>query len=62
MGDAYTGGDRINEAYKSAWRSTLYEATDGAVEISPNSMYFLVNSYADGAGKFAELLTSSEYY
>ncbi len=58
MGDAYTGGDRINEVYKSASKY-LYEATDGAVEISPNSMYFLVNSYADGAGKFAELLTSS---
>tara|TARA_B110000503_G_C7139580_1_gene410328 strand:- start:296 stop:2290 length:1995 start_codon:yes stop_codon:yes gene_type:complete len=58
MGDAYTGGDKINELYKSA-SQYLYEATDGAVEISPNSMYFLVNSYADGAGKFAELLTSS---
>jgi hypothetical protein len=58
MGDAYTGGDKINEVYKSASKY-LYEATDGAVEISPNSMYFLVNSYADGAGKFAELLTSS---
>jgi hypothetical protein len=58
LGDAYTGGDKINEVYKSASKY-LYEATDGAVEISPNSMYFLVNSYADGAGKFAELLTSS---
>jgi hypothetical protein len=58
MGDAYTGGDRINEAYKNV-AQYFYEATDGAIDVSPNSMYFFVNSYIDGVGKFAELITSS---
>ena len=58
MGDAYTGGDRINEAYKNV-AQYFYEATDGAINVSPNSMYFFVNSYIDGVGKFAELITSS---
>jgi len=47
FGDAYTGGDNIPEMYKSAARM-LYEATSGAVDWSPNTMYFFANNYLDG--------------
>lgn len=47
-GDAYTGGDNIPELYKSVTRS-LSKATDGAVDWSPNTLYFFANSYLDGA-------------
>ena len=47
-GDAYTGGDNIPEAYKSATR-LLVESTNGAINWSPNVMYFFFNNYADGA-------------
>jgi hypothetical protein len=57
MGDAYTGGDKINEMYKDAAKY-LYRATDGAVDLSPNAVYFFANSYADGIGKIAESLYS----
>jgi hypothetical protein len=50
FGDAYTGGDNIPEMYKSAAR-TLYEATNGAVDWSPNTMYFFANNYLDGVSR-----------
>ena len=46
-GDAYTGGDNIPEAYKDAAK-LLANITDGAVDWSPNTMYFFANNYADG--------------
>lgn len=46
-GDAYTGGDNIPEAYKAATRY-LAETTNGALNWSPNTMYFFFNNYADG--------------
>jgi hypothetical protein len=49
-GDAYTGGDNIPELYKYAAR-TLFEATNGAVDWSPNTMYFFASNYADGVAK-----------
>jgi len=51
-GDAYTGGDNIPEMYKMAARS-LFEATNGAVDWSPNTMYFFANNFFDGAAKIA---------
>lgn len=54
MGDAFTGGDRIPEIYKSVARG-LFNSTLGAVDISPNTMYFFANSYLDGLAKVAEL-------
>ena len=51
-GDAYTGGDNIPEMYKWAARS-LFNATNGAVDWSPNTMYFFANNYADGLAKVA---------
>jgi hypothetical protein len=65
VGDAYTGGDNIPELYKSAAR-TLADVTNGAVDVSPNTMYFFANSYADGLSRVAQtgqnmlLLTAGE--
>jgi len=50
--DAYTGGDNIPEIFKDAAR-TLYNITDGAVDWSPNTMYFFANNYFDAASRFA---------
>jgi len=53
VGDAYTGGDNIPELYKSAAR-TLADVTNGAVDVSPNTMYFFANSYIDGLSRVAQ--------
>ena len=49
-GDAYTGGDNIPELYKDAAKM-LANITDGAVDFSPNTMYFFANNYADGLSR-----------
>jgi hypothetical protein len=49
-GDAYTGGDNIPEIFKKAARS-LFDATSGAVDVSPNTMYFWTSNYIDGLSK-----------
>ena len=49
-GDAYTGGDNIPELYKYAARE-LFSATNGAVDWSPNTMYFFASNYIDGMAK-----------
>jgi hypothetical protein len=49
-GDAYTGGDSIPEIYKGAARE-LFNVTNGAVDWSPNTMYFFANNYVDGMAK-----------
>jgi hypothetical protein len=48
FGEAYTGGDNIPELYKSTAR-WWFETTGN--DISPNSLYFFANSYADGASR-----------
>jgi hypothetical protein len=55
FGDAFTGGDRIPEAYKdfTAW---LYNDTKGEWNISPNTLYFFTNSYVDGIARLGEML------
>jgi hypothetical protein len=53
MGDAYTGGDKIPELYKDVSAKIARETT-GYLDISPNTLYFLSNSYADGIGRVAE--------
>ena len=57
FGDAFTGGDRIPEAWKdlSAW---MYNKTGGGLNLSPNTAYFLANSYADGFARVGELIYS----
>ena len=49
-GDAYTGGDNIPEIFKSAAHN-LFDATKGAVDVSPNTMYFWASNYVDGLSK-----------
>jgi len=53
MVDAYTGGDRIPEIWKDAARYII-EATDGKLDLSPNALYFLTNSYIDGFSRVFE--------
>jgi hypothetical protein len=55
LGDAYTGGDNIPEMWKDAavW---AHDATDGWFDVSPNTMYFLSNSYIDGISRIGESL------
>jgi hypothetical protein len=57
FGDAYTGGDNIPEMYKKAARE-LFDATNGAVDWSPNTMYFFANNYFDGIAKMASSATN----
>jgi hypothetical protein len=57
FGDAYTGGDNIPEMYKKAARE-LFDATNGAVDWSPNTMYFFANNYFDGMAKMASSATN----
>jgi hypothetical protein len=54
MGDAFTGGDRIPEIYKQAAKD-LFNSTSGAIDWSPNTIYFFANSYLDGLAKVGEL-------
>jgi hypothetical protein len=53
LGDAFLGGDRIPEMYKNA-AAAMWDATGGAIYISPNTMYFLSNSYIDGPSRVFE--------
>lgn len=59
-GDAYTGGDSIPEAYKMAARA-LFDATDGAIDWSPNTMYFFASNYFDGMAKMGTAATNLSY-
>jgi hypothetical protein len=53
MGDAYTGGDNIPELWKDVARWT-HDVTDGYLDVSPNTLYFLTNSYVDGVSRIGE--------
>jgi hypothetical protein len=55
MGDAYTGGDKIPQLYKDVSVKIAKEST-GTLDVSPNTLYFLSNSYIDGLGRVIELL------
>lgn len=55
-GDAFTGGDNIPEMYKMTAR-WLFNATNGGIDWSPNTMYFFANNYADGLAKVAAAST-----
>jgi hypothetical protein len=54
VGDAFTGGDRIPEAYKDFAKWT-FDKTNGKWDPNPNTMYFFTNSYIDGLARFGEL-------
>lgn len=51
LGDAYTGGDNIPEIYKDA--AIWWLKTTGN-DVSPNSLYFFANNYADGATRLVQ--------
>jgi hypothetical protein len=53
VGGVYTGGDNIPEVWKSAARN-LYEISDFTVQMSPNTMYFFANAYADALAKMGQ--------
>jgi hypothetical protein len=50
FGDAYTGGDNIPEAYKLTARK-MFDMTNGAIDVSPNSLHFFASNYVDGIAK-----------
>lgn len=50
FGDAYTGGDNIPEAYKLTARK-IFDMTNGAIDVSPNSLNFFASNYVDGIAK-----------
>jgi len=60
MGDAYLGGDNIPETYKIL-ANKLHRGSDGAIDISPNTLYFLANSYIDGPARVVDSIVNSSY-
>jgi hypothetical protein len=56
MGSAYLGGDNIPQTYKVLATNIL--DTFG-IDVSPNSLYFLANSYADGPMRVVDLFVNS---
>jgi hypothetical protein len=53
FGDSYISGENIPEIYKDAARYITNE-TLGQWSPTPNTLYFLANSYADGLAKLGE--------
>ena len=58
MGSAYLGGDNIPQTYKVLATNIL--DTFG-IDVSPNSLYFLANSYVDGPARVVDLFVNSAY-
>jgi hypothetical protein len=60
MGDAFLGGDNIPQVYKdiSRW---LAINTGGSIDWSPNSIYFLANSYVDGPARIIDSTVNGMY-
>lgn len=48
--DAYLGGDNVPEFYKDIAKN-LFDISSGAVDMSPNTAYFLANNYIDGLSR-----------
>ena len=49
--DAYTGGDNIPEMWKDAAR---FMSNNFGIDISPNTLYFFANNYADGITRIGQ--------
>jgi hypothetical protein len=60
MGDAYLGGDNIPETYKIL-ANKLHRESDGSIDISPNTLYFLANSYIDGPARVVDSIVNASY-
>jgi hypothetical protein len=58
MGSAYLGGDNIPQTYKILATNIL--DTFG-IDVSPNSLYFIANSYADGPMRVVDAAINSMY-
>ena len=58
MGDAYVGGDNIPETYKVLTKQ-IFDTFE--IDISPNTLYFLANSYADGPMRVVDAAVNSMY-
>jgi hypothetical protein len=58
MGSAYLGGDNIPQTYKVLAKSII--ETFG-IDVSPNALYFLANSYADGPMRVVDAAVNSMY-
>ena len=58
MGDAYVGGDNIPETYKVLTKQ-IFDMFE--IDISPNTLYFLANSYADGPMRVVDAAVNSMY-
>lgn len=56
--DAYSGNTTTPEMFTSLARE-IFDATDGQVDVSPNSLYFFANSYADGFSKLLGMADST---
>lgn len=54
-GEAFTGGRGVPDLYKDAARE-LFNITNGAVSIQPNTMYFWMNNYLDGVSRIGQSL------
>jgi len=53
FGDAFTGGDKTPEIYKTISRELAIHS-GGGIDWSPNTLYFLANSYLDGVARVGE--------
>ena len=51
LGDAYTGGDNIPELYKE---TAIWWLKTTGYDVSPNSLYFFANNYADGVTRIVQ--------
>ena len=60
FGDAYAGGDSVGQLYKNA-SINMAELTNGAVDVSPNTIAFWTNAYVDGAARLVSNLTGLGY-
>jgi hypothetical protein len=57
-GDAYNRGDKVPEMYNNL-AAYLADATNGEIDITPNSLYFFANSYVDGASRVLETIVNT---
>ena len=53
FGDAFTGGDKTPEIYKTISRELAIHS-GGGIDWGPNTLYFLANSYLDGVARVGE--------
>jgi len=56
--NAYAGRESVSEVYRMAARY-FADSTNGAINITPNTLSFFANNYADGLSKFLEIGTGA---